>query len=316
MKRFLRGEYSIEDHLTGTTITKKRPWSAFAKPGLKIDMSMVFKDLRKTNAVCPGCDTISKEKKGRLVEWWVPLPFSKLSVILMSEQQNAECKLLWRSEDEEDQVIPSIPPKSQRYTTSAKLEPRIQIVGEEDEKPGMFKRVIIRYIKNYQTRRDSSVKRRRVSDSVLISRHKPESPPAKRVVADEAPPPLPDPVLGIGVHVGGDTNNDPIDNINRRDLPRLTKSSVSPSPPPPYLDTLRVYINRSLNLMSNTAKLQGPTMNDVVLQPAQGTFKLFDYAPLGSSLGKLESNGPAPCVPTSLNVEDWCVDVEIYLLKF
>jgi hypothetical protein len=68
-KKVQKREFEIEDSTTRDSLTRKRPWSTFSKPGWKIDMSMVFKDSGKTSVVCPKCDTITKEKKGVLVKW-------------------------------------------------------------------------------------------------------------------------------------------------------------------------------------------------------------------------------------------------------
>lgn len=55
--------------MTRARLERDRPFSCFSKPGLRIDMSMVFNDKSKTSVVCPKCDTISNEKKGRFIEW-------------------------------------------------------------------------------------------------------------------------------------------------------------------------------------------------------------------------------------------------------
>jgi hypothetical protein len=81
-KKVLRGEYAIEDSSTRITVTKEQPWSTFSKPGLKVDMSMIFKDFGKPDVVCPKCDTASKEKKGILVQWSVYSLCYELTVIL------------------------------------------------------------------------------------------------------------------------------------------------------------------------------------------------------------------------------------------
>lgn len=70
-KKVQNGEFEIEDSVTRDKLTREIPWSEFSRPGRKIDMSMIFKDVAKTSVVCPKCDTIAKEKKGVQVEWLV-----------------------------------------------------------------------------------------------------------------------------------------------------------------------------------------------------------------------------------------------------
>ncbi len=73
-KKIQKKEFEIEDSLTRDRLTRKRPWSKFSRPGRKIDMSIIFKDVSKTSVICPKCSTISKEKKGVQVQWLV-VPF-------------------------------------------------------------------------------------------------------------------------------------------------------------------------------------------------------------------------------------------------
>jgi hypothetical protein len=70
-KKVQKREFEIGDSMTRSTLTRKRPWSQICRPGRKIEMSMIFKDIDKTSVVCPKCDTISKEEKGVQVEWLV-----------------------------------------------------------------------------------------------------------------------------------------------------------------------------------------------------------------------------------------------------
>lgn len=64
-------EYVIEDTSTRVPFSRKRSWGSFCRPGRKIDMSMIFKNNGGTSVVCPKCNTMSKEKKGVLIEWSV-----------------------------------------------------------------------------------------------------------------------------------------------------------------------------------------------------------------------------------------------------
>jgi hypothetical protein len=61
--------YIIENSTGDQTFKRELPWTECFKPGMKINMSMVFKDRSKMSVVCPKCDTISHEKKGVMVDW-------------------------------------------------------------------------------------------------------------------------------------------------------------------------------------------------------------------------------------------------------
>jgi hypothetical protein len=70
-KKVQNQEFEIEDSMARSILSRKDPWSQICRPGRKIEMSMIFKDVSKTSVVCPKCDTISKEEKGVQVEWLV-----------------------------------------------------------------------------------------------------------------------------------------------------------------------------------------------------------------------------------------------------
>ncbi|KAH8589843.1 Clr5 domain-containing protein [Bisporella sp. PMI_857] len=140
-KKVQKREYAIEDRSTRTAFSKNQPWSLFSVPGRKVEMSMIFKDRSKTSVVCPKCDTISDEKKGILIEC-----------------KNSKCKMLFRTEDEEDQPAQQARPKAFGYgkiaislgvlTDAPEDEEEGEEEGEEEEDQlGLFKRVIIRIAK-------------------------------------------------------------------------------------------------------------------------------------------------------------------------
>lgn len=68
-RKVQKKEFEIEDSETSVILARTVPWSQISRPGKKIEMSMVFKDIGKTSVVCPKCNTLSKEKKGVQVEW-------------------------------------------------------------------------------------------------------------------------------------------------------------------------------------------------------------------------------------------------------
>ncbi|PMD50236.1 uncharacterized protein K444DRAFT_262739 [Hyaloscypha bicolor E] len=114
-KKVQKREFEIEDSTTRDPLTRKRPWPTFSKPGRKIDMSMIFKD------------------SGVLVEC-----------------PNPDCKMLFRTEDDEDNDNLSKPPRLLKGRSPMELLPASSEdlrQEEADDKPGMFKRVIIRLLK-------------------------------------------------------------------------------------------------------------------------------------------------------------------------
>ncbi|KAE8449875.1 hypothetical protein EG329_007352 [Mollisiaceae sp. DMI_Dod_QoI] len=140
-KKVQNREYAIEDGVTRTAFSRSQPWSLFSAPGRKVEMSMIFKgrskDSNKTSVVCPKCDTISHEKKGALIKC-----------------KNMECKMLFRTEDEEDKPAQQARPKPSGSGKSAIsqfiLPSGTEVEEEEEDKPSSFKRVIIRVAKLQQ----------------------------------------------------------------------------------------------------------------------------------------------------------------------
>ncbi|KAH8747111.1 hypothetical protein F5882DRAFT_422542 [Hyaloscypha sp. PMI_1271] len=126
-------EYAIEDTSTRVPFSRKRSWDSFCRPGRKIDMSMIFKNNRETSVVCPKCNTISKEKKGVLVEC-----------------QSPHCKMQFRTEDDEMQSAKAAGQSPlgirRRISRPTAHGPSLQRHIEEQEHPAMFKRVIIRVL--------------------------------------------------------------------------------------------------------------------------------------------------------------------------
>jgi hypothetical protein len=113
-------------------------------------MSMIFKNNRETSVVCPKCNTISKEKKGVLVEWSVD-PFSvSESKILKLRSQSLHCKMQFRTEDDEVQSAKAAGQSPlgirRRLSRPTAHGPSLQRHIEEQEHPAMFKRVIIRVL--------------------------------------------------------------------------------------------------------------------------------------------------------------------------
>jgi hypothetical protein len=135
-------------------------------------MSMIFKNDGTSSGVCPKCNTISVEKKGVLITWWV-LGFlmSRLDTCYKKTDNSSktpECNMLFRAEDEASTA-------DQQTLSSPFLGNLLRFGKEGDEiedTPGIFKRVIIRMIRsttNFQHRSPSSI----ISNGVLFSEPEP-----------------------------------------------------------------------------------------------------------------------------------------------
>jgi hypothetical protein len=55
--KVLRGEYSIEEALREKSFDRRHPWQLCARPGLKVDMSMIFTNSFLEETSCPRCQT-------------------------------------------------------------------------------------------------------------------------------------------------------------------------------------------------------------------------------------------------------------------
>jgi hypothetical protein len=67
--KVLKGEYAIEDSLTGKDFTSNREWSMCFRPGLKVDMSMVFTDAIASETSCPRCKTVINAPDNVQIQW-------------------------------------------------------------------------------------------------------------------------------------------------------------------------------------------------------------------------------------------------------
>jgi len=73
-QKVLRKEYAIEESRSGRELNKMEDWNLCFRPGLKIEMSMIFKQT-KASTSCPGCQTESESAGGSVTEWY---PYSML----------------------------------------------------------------------------------------------------------------------------------------------------------------------------------------------------------------------------------------------
>ncbi|KAE9363343.1 PAP1-domain-containing protein [Stipitochalara longipes BDJ] len=177
-KKVQKREYAIEDGLTRVAFSKSQHWSLFSTPGRKVDMSMIFKDKSKNSAVCPKCNTISDEQKGKLIEC-----------------KNAGCRMLFRTEEEDDQPAQRARPGSPHSSGHRRFSIPLMLTGGEDDEdtPGMFKRVIIKVAKlprHIQSTTTSSLNASHGTDS-LWDMFSPESDIALQSSANFDPLQLP-----------------------------------------------------------------------------------------------------------------------------
>ncbi|KAE9369642.1 hypothetical protein N431DRAFT_413880 [Stipitochalara longipes BDJ] len=151
-KKVEKREYEIEDGSTRGTLARTTSWSQICKPGRKIEMSMIFKEANKTGVACPKCDTISNEKKGVQVEC-----------------SNPDCKMIFRTEDDENGVYADEESRQKRHLSmlgrvatmsSSPTEQERAFDDKPDDLPGMFKRVIIRLLSVKEPSSDSKLQDR------------------------------------------------------------------------------------------------------------------------------------------------------------
>lgn len=66
--KVIRREYAIEDSKSGRELSRDREWSMCFRPGLKVDMSMGFKQNQPATS-CPSCQTESNAAETAAIQW-------------------------------------------------------------------------------------------------------------------------------------------------------------------------------------------------------------------------------------------------------
>lgn len=61
-------EYAIEDGLSGKELSRASDWTNCFRPGLKVDMSVIFKEKSTANH-CPRCQTPSRASSEVRTQW-------------------------------------------------------------------------------------------------------------------------------------------------------------------------------------------------------------------------------------------------------
>lgn len=67
--KVLRKEYSIEESFTGKSFDRSRQWQMAYRPGLKVDMSMIFRTEYSTDTSCPRCQTVVSGPNTSKLQW-------------------------------------------------------------------------------------------------------------------------------------------------------------------------------------------------------------------------------------------------------
>lgn len=68
-KKVSRGEYAIEESLSGTDVNRSRDWNLCFRPGQKVDMSIFFHDTAAPGNSCPRCGTLSGVSTEVRTQW-------------------------------------------------------------------------------------------------------------------------------------------------------------------------------------------------------------------------------------------------------
>jgi len=64
-------QYALEENCTGRDIDVAQPWSLAFRPGMKINMSMIFQDFSDLHGACPRCKKLSEAPRDTTVQWFV-----------------------------------------------------------------------------------------------------------------------------------------------------------------------------------------------------------------------------------------------------
>jgi hypothetical protein len=68
-QKVLKGEFAIEEGITGQDISRENEFSMCFRPGQKIDMSMIFSDLDASSNHCPRYGAKSEASAEARAQW-------------------------------------------------------------------------------------------------------------------------------------------------------------------------------------------------------------------------------------------------------
>jgi hypothetical protein len=68
-QKILKGEFAIEEGITGRDISREHDFCKILRPGQKIDMTMVFSDFDASSNHCPRCWTKSEAEAEARTQW-------------------------------------------------------------------------------------------------------------------------------------------------------------------------------------------------------------------------------------------------------
>jgi hypothetical protein len=68
-RKVLKGEFAIEDAVTGRDLNRETKLTMCFRPGQKVDMSMVFSGVDNYGNRCPRCGTKSEASAEARIQW-------------------------------------------------------------------------------------------------------------------------------------------------------------------------------------------------------------------------------------------------------
>ncbi len=68
-QKVLKGEFAIEEGITGRDISRENEFVMCFRAGQKIDMSMIFSDIDTSSNHCPCCRTKSEASAEARTQW-------------------------------------------------------------------------------------------------------------------------------------------------------------------------------------------------------------------------------------------------------
>ena len=76
LRKIEKGQFLIEDSNTHRKIDLSKPWKLCFRPGQRVNMSMIFENLRsgeRGKTICPSCHEVSDGSAGSVKAWYALL---------------------------------------------------------------------------------------------------------------------------------------------------------------------------------------------------------------------------------------------------
>ena len=64
-----RRQFALENNISGRDIDRRAAICFSFRPGMKIDMSMMFPNTEEVTGACPGCREVADVPENTTVEW-------------------------------------------------------------------------------------------------------------------------------------------------------------------------------------------------------------------------------------------------------